>query len=48
MEEKMEFHKNIGNKGNQWAFNSILKLKYLQFHLDRANRKEIAGSSFIN
>jgi hypothetical protein len=46
--KKISIHKSSLNKGNQWAFNAILRLKYLQYHLDRANRKEIAGSSFIN
>ncbi len=33
-------------KGNGWAFNAILK--FMQFQLDRANRKEITGSTVRN
>ncbi len=33
-------------KGNDWVFNAILK--FMQFQLDRANRKEITGSTVRN
>ena len=34
------------NNGNQWVFNNILQ--YMQFHLNRVNRKEITGSTVRN
>lgn len=33
-------------KGNGWAFNAVLK--FMQFQLGRANRKEITGSTVKN
>ncbi|MBA3750956.1 MAG: hypothetical protein H0X03_08740 [Nitrosopumilus sp.] len=33
-------------EGNQWVFNAILR--FMQFHLDRVNRKEITGSTIQN
>jgi hypothetical protein len=32
--------------GDQWVFNNVLK--FMQFQLDRANRKEITGSTVRN
>ena len=34
------------NEGNDWIFNNILR--FMQFQLDRANRKEIPGSIIRN
>jgi integrase len=33
-------------EGNDWTFNAVLK--FMQFQLDRANRKEITGSTIRN
>jgi hypothetical protein len=33
-------------EGSQWVFNSILK--FMQFHLERVNRKEITGATIQN
>ena len=41
-EEKSDvFIEKAKTEGNQWAFNAILK--FMQFHLERVNRKEITG-----
>jgi hypothetical protein len=38
---------NTGNNNNsQWVFNSVLK--FMQFHLDRVNRKEITSATVRN
>ena len=34
------------NEGNQWVFNNILK--FMQFQLERVNKKEITGSTIVN
>jgi hypothetical protein len=34
------------NNNSQWIFNNILK--FMQFHLDRVNRKEITGATVRN
>ena len=33
------FVNRVKNEGNDWIFNNILR--FMQFHLDRANQKEI-------
>jgi hypothetical protein len=38
--------KRAKNEGNDWTFNSILK--FMQFQLDRANKKETTGSTVRN
>jgi hypothetical protein len=45
-EKSKNFINAVDDKGNQWVFNAVLK--YMQFHLDRVNRKEIAGSTLSN
>jgi hypothetical protein len=46
-EEKSNiFIENAKAEGNQSAFNAILK--FIQFHLERVNRKEITGSAIQN
>jgi integrase len=42
----IEFVNRSKVEGNQWAFNTILK--FLRFHLERVNRKEITGSTIQN
>ena len=34
------------NNNSQWVFNSVLK--FMQFHLDRVNKKEITGATVRN
>jgi hypothetical protein len=34
------------NNNSQWVFNSLIK--FVQFHLDRVNRKEITGATVRN
>ena len=47
VEEKSKIFVKLAEKeGNGWIFNSILK--FMQFQLDRANRKEITGSTIRN
>jgi integrase len=47
IEEKSKaFVKRAKNEGNDWTFNSILK--FMQFQLDRANKKETTGSTVGN
>jgi integrase len=45
-EKSIKFVKLVGKEGNGWLFNSILK--FMQYQLDRANRKEITGSTIRN
>jgi hypothetical protein len=46
-EKSKSFIKRIKEEGNnQWVFNNILK--FMQFHLDRVNRKEITGATVRN
>ncbi len=45
-EKSKKFVHLTREKGNGWAFNAILK--FMQFQLDRANRKEITGSTVRN
>lgn len=45
-EKSNTFVEKVKAEGNQWAFNSILK--FMQFHLERVNRKEITGSTIQN
>ena len=45
-EKSNTFVEKVKTEGNQWAFNSILK--FMQFHLERVNRKEITGSTIQN
>ncbi|MDQ3970140.1 MAG: hypothetical protein M3227_00435, partial [Thermoproteota archaeon] len=45
-EKSIKFVNLTKEKGNGWAFNAILK--FMQFQLDRANRKEITGSTVRN
>lgn len=45
-EKSTNFIAEFNKEGDQWAFNSILK--YVQFHLERVNRKEITGSTLQN
>jgi integrase len=45
-EKSIKFVKLVGKEGNGWLFNSILK--FMQYQLDRANRKEIRGSTIRN
>jgi len=40
------FVNRVKNEGNDWIFNNILR--FMQFQLDRANRKEIPGSIIRN
>ena len=47
IEEKSRLFINTAkNEGNVWIFNNILK--FMQFQLDRFNRKEITGSTIRN
>ena len=47
VEEKSRAFVNTAKKeGNGWIFNQVLK--FMQFQLDRANRKEITGSTIRN
>ena len=47
VEEKSKVFVNLGqDEGNVWIFNSVLK--FMQYQLDRANRKEITGSTVRN
>ncbi len=45
-EKSKKFVHLAKEKGNGWAFNAILK--FMQFQLERANRKEITGSTVRN
>jgi hypothetical protein len=45
-EKSIKFINLSKTEGNQWVFNSILK--FMQFHLERVNRKEITGSAIQN
>lgn len=45
-EKSIKFVCLAREKGNGWTFNAILK--FMQFQLDRANRKEITGSTVRN
>jgi hypothetical protein len=42
--KRIRAEENTNN--NQWVFNSVLK--FMQFHLDRVNRKEITGATVRN
>jgi integrase len=47
IEEKSVVFVSLANKeGNDWTFNAVLR--FMQFQLDRANRKEITGSTVRN
>lgn len=47
IEEKSKVFVNLSReKGYTWAFNNILK--FMQFQLDRTNRKVITGSTVRN
>jgi hypothetical protein len=47
VEEKSKVFVNLAKKeGSVWVFNNILK--FMQFQLDRVNRKEITGSTIRN
>ncbi len=47
IEEKSRVFLNLSkDEGNRWFFNHVLKFK--QFPLDKANRKEITGSTIRN
>jgi len=47
LEEKSRVFVDMAKKeGNGWIFNQVLK--FMQFQLDRANRKEITGSTIRN
>jgi integrase len=47
VEEKSKVFVNIGRReGDTWIFNNILK--FMQYQLDRANKKEITGSTIRN
>jgi integrase len=47
IEDKSKIFVNKGKEeGNGWLFNSILK--FIQYQLERANRKEITGSTIRN
>jgi len=37
---------NTGNNNSQWVFNSVLK--FMRFHLDRVNKKEITSATVRN
>ncbi len=41
-----EIHVKEENKNSQWVFNNLIK--FMQFHLDRVNRKEITGATVRN
>jgi hypothetical protein len=41
-----EIHVKKENNNSQWVFNNLLK--FMQFHLDRVNRKEITGATVRN
>jgi hypothetical protein len=43
--DRMQFEDEI-NKNKQWVFNSLIK--FMQFHLERVNRKEITGATVRN
>jgi hypothetical protein len=45
-EKSHSFIERYKTEGSQWVFNSILK--FMQFHLERVNRKEITGSTIQN
>ena len=45
-EKSNNFIEKYNKEGSQWVFNSILK--FMQFHLERVNRKEITGSTIQN
>jgi integrase len=45
-EKSSVFIEKAKKEGNQWVFNSILR--FMQFHLERVNRKEITGSTIQN
>ena len=47
VEEKSKgFIMRIEKEGIQWVFNSLIK--FMQFHIERVNRKEITGSTVRN
>jgi hypothetical protein len=47
VEEKSRVFVNMAKKeGNGWIFNQVLR--FMQFQLDRANRKEITSSTIRN
>ena len=43
--KRIQLEENTSNN-NQWIFNSLIK--FLQFHIDRVNRKEITGATVRN
>ena len=47
VEEKSKVFVNKGKEeGDTWIFNSVLR--FMQYHLDRVNKKEITGSTIRN
>ncbi len=45
-EKSYHFVYRYRKEGSQWVFNSVLR--FMQFHLERVNRKEITGSTVQN
>jgi len=45
-EKSKDFIKKVEKEGNQWVFNSLIK--FMQFHLDRVNNKELTGATVRN
>jgi len=45
-DKSIAFVNKAKNEGNAWVFNNVLK--FMQFQLDRANKKEITGSTVRN
>ncbi len=45
-EKSKDFINRKDKEGNQWVFNSLIK--FMQFHLERVNRKEITGAIIRN
>ena len=45
-DKSISFINRARSEGDGWVFNNVLK--FMQFQLDRFNRKEITGSTVIN
>jgi site-specific recombinase XerC len=45
-DKSKSFIRRIGQEDTQWVFNNLIK--FMQFHLDRVNRKEITGATVRN
>ncbi len=45
-EKNKSFMVRVEKDGNHWVFNNLLR--FMQFHLDRVNRKEITGAAVHN